>query len=80
LGFAAVAMEAVALVLLLQVPSGNSALWFPLNACYFGGILVALAAAIAGFIAVSEQKSWDAAIPLALALVAVVVNRLAAYH
>lgn len=80
MGVAAVAMEAVALVLLLQVPSGNSALWFPLNACYFGGILVALAAAIAGVTAFVEQKSWDAAIPLALAFAAVVVNRLANYH
>ena len=56
MGVAAVAMEAVALVLLLQVPSGNSAVWFPLNACYFGGILVA-PAAIAGVIALVEQKS-----------------------
>lgn len=80
MGLAAVAMEAVALVLLLQVPSGNSALWFPLNACYFGGILVALAAAIAGVIALVERKSWNAAVPLALAVVAAVVNRLAIYH
>jgi hypothetical protein len=38
LGLAAVAMEAFAFVVLLSPIPSNSGLWFPLNACYFGGM------------------------------------------
>jgi hypothetical protein len=80
LGLAAVAMEAFAFVVLLSPIPSNSSLWFPLNACYFGGVLVALAAAISGVAALLRDRTFRSVIPLALALAAALLNRLAAYR
>jgi hypothetical protein len=80
LGLAALGMETFAFVVLASPIPSNSALWFPLNVCYVGGIFAALAAAISGLPALLKDRTFRSALPLALALAAVLLNRLAAYR
>jgi hypothetical protein len=77
----AVAMEIGGVALLsLEIP-GNSALWFPINTLYFGGILVALGTAIVGLsMWFSTRRPRALLVALALGAIAVLLFRGAAYR
>ncbi len=82
LGVLAVALESFAFALLSMGPlEGNSHLWFPLNACYFGGVIVAFVAAAFGLVGIaSSKRTAPGALPVALAVGAGLLFRLAPYR
>jgi hypothetical protein len=80
-GLVAVAMEIGGVALLSQEIPGNSALWFPINTLYFGGILVALGTAIVGLsMWFSTRRPRALLVALALGAIAVLLFRGAAYR
>jgi hypothetical protein len=80
-GLVAVAMEIAAVALLSQDIPGNSALWFPINTLYFGGILVAVGAGIAGLsVLFSSRRPRALLAALVLGAIAVLLFRATTYR
>jgi hypothetical protein len=81
-GVLALASEMFAFALLTWGSfASNSHLWFPVNACYFGGIVLAFFAGLLGFFGLAHSgRTLHIVLPFALAASAAIVFRLTPYR